>query len=192
MNERPSEKQIAIKLNEYYISQLDDLAKRGHTNRRQLMMNFIKLWMDELERSNTAIFFHLAIILRGIEVEMRMDFIRKREFLESYIPEKPFPIILTGDDDLQVGIAASKASMSKHHMMKNMIVTGIEELDAITDYNEFQFSDVEEKLKKSFGIIMAKAFMAFKEGIKDHEPLKRKGSKSSVLSSLGAWMKKRK
>jgi predicted DNA-binding protein len=126
MSDSPSEKQIAIKLNEQYISRLDNLAKRGRTNRRQLMVNFIKLWLDELERSNTAVLFHSAIIHRGIEVEMRLDSRRKREFLESYIPEKPFPIILSEDDNLRVGIAASKASMSRHHMIKNMSVIGIE------------------------------------------------------------------
>ena len=52
MNENLGEKQIAIKLSDNYISRLDDLAKRGHTNRRQLMLNFIKIWLNELKEIN--------------------------------------------------------------------------------------------------------------------------------------------
>ena len=82
------EKQIAIKLSENYIYRLDDLAKRGNTNRRQLMVNFIKVWLDELKETKSENYFHLAIILRSIEADMEQDYSRRSEFIESNLPEK--------------------------------------------------------------------------------------------------------
>jgi len=174
MNEL-GEKQIAIKLSEKYISRLDCLAKRGNTNRRQLMVNFIKLWLDELKATNSANFFHLAIILREIEAEFEMDQKRRSEFVESMFPspEKPFPIILSEDESLYVVSSAGRCNMTRHHMMKNMVITGLEELEVLTDDQEYDFSVVEPNLKKALGIIMAKGFRAFREGIKEKSPLKR-------------------
>jgi hypothetical protein len=167
------EKQIAIKLSENYISRLDDLARRGNTNRRQLMVNFIKVWMDELKESNSANFFHLAIILRSIEADMEQDYSRRSEFIESNLPEQPFPIMLTEDDSIYVVSCAGRANMTRHHMMKNMVITGIEELEELTDRKKYDFSVVEPKLKRAFGIIMAKGFRAFRKGIREKQPLKR-------------------
>jgi hypothetical protein len=174
MIENLIEKQIAIKLSENYISHLDDLAKRGKTNRRQLMVNFIKIWLDELRESNSANFFHLAIILRGIEDDMEQDSARRSEFIESNFPEKPFPIMLPEDDSLYVVSCAGRCNMTRHHMMKIMVITGIEELEELTDNKEYDFPVVEPKLKIAFGIIMAKGVKAYREGIQEKRPLKRK------------------
>jgi len=173
MIENLVEKQIAIKLSEKYISCLDDLARRGHTNRRQLMLNFIKVWLDELQEINKANFFHLAIVLRGIKADMNQDGSRRTEFVESNLPEKPFPIILSEDDNRYIVSFAGRANMTRHHMMKSMVITGIEELEELTDNKEYDFSVVEPKLKRTFGIIMAKGFRAYKEGIREKSPLKR-------------------
>jgi hypothetical protein len=173
MNENLGEKQIAIKLSEKYISRLDDLARRGHTNRRQLMLNFIKIWLNELKEVNKANFFHLVIVLRGIEADMNQDGSRRTEFVESNLPEKPFPIILSEDDSLYIVSCAGRANMTRHHMMKSMVITGIEELEEMTNDKEYDFSVVELKLKRAFGVIMAKGFRAYKEGIREKSPLKR-------------------
>jgi hypothetical protein len=174
MIENLVEKQIAIKLSENYISRLDDLARRGDTNRRQLMLNFIKIWLNELKEINKADFFHLAIILRGIEADMEQDDPRRTEFVESNLPEKPFPIILSRNDSLYIISCAGRANMTRHHMMKSMVITGIEELEELTDNKEYDFSVVEPKIKRAFGVIMAKGFRAFREGIREKNPLKRK------------------
>jgi len=168
------EKQIAIKLSENYIYRLDDLAKRGNTNRRQLMVNFIKVWLDELKETKSENYFHLAIILRGIEADMEQDSSRRSEFIESNLPEKPFPVMLAEDDSTYVVSYAGRANMTRHHMMKKMVITGIEELEELTDRKEYDFSVVEPKLKRAFGIIMAKGIRAFREGIREKQPLKRK------------------
>jgi hypothetical protein len=171
-----NEKQIAIKLSEKYISRLDDLAKRGNTNRRQLMVNFIRMWMDELKESSSANFFHLAIIIREIEADTKMDCNRRSEFVELLhpSPERPFPIMLSEDDRLLMVSCSGRCNMTRHNMMKKMVITGIEELEVITSDQEYQYSVVEPKLKRAFGIIMAKGFRAFSEGIKEKTPLKRR------------------
>jgi len=174
MIENLVEQQIAIKLSENYILRLDDLARRGNTNRRQLMVNFIKIWMNELKESSSANFFQLAIILRSIEADMNQDDPRRAEFVESNLPEKPFPIILSRNDRLYIVSCAGRANMTRHHLMKSMIITGIEELEELTDNKEYDCSIVEPKLKRAFGIIMAKGFRAYREGIREKRPLKRK------------------
>ena len=173
MIENLVEQQIAIKLSENYILRLDDLARRGNTNRRQLMVNFIKIWMNELKESSSANFFQLAIILRSIEADMNQDDPRRAEFVESNRPEKPFPIMLNEDDSLYIVSCAGRANMTRHHMMKSMVITGIEELEEMTDNKEYDFSVVEPKLKRAFGIIMAKGVKAYREGIREKSPLKR-------------------
>lgn len=175
MIENLDEKQIAIKLSEKYISRLDDLAKRGHTNRRQLMHNFIKIWLEELYESSTANFFHLAIILRDIEAHMNQDHGRQSKFVESNYIEKlfPIPIMLSENDSRYIDSYTGRANMTRHHMMQSMIITGIEELEELTDNKEYDYSVVEPKLKKAFGIIMAKGSRAFREGIREKRPLKR-------------------
>jgi predicted DNA-binding protein len=173
MIENLVEKQIAIKLSENYIFRLDDLAKRGNTNRRQLMVNFINIWINELKEINKANFFHLAIVLKGIEADMEQDDPRRAEFVESNLPEKPFPIILSRNDSLYIISCASRANMTRHYMMKSMVITGIDELEELTDKKEYDFSVVEPKLKRAFGIIMAKGVKAYREGIREKSPLKR-------------------
>jgi len=176
MVENAYEKQIAIKLNEKHISRLDNLAKRGNTNRSQLMVSFIRVWLNELRESTSAMYFHLAIILKEVKAEIDGDRARKTEFVESSFPEpeKPFPIKLNEDDALYLVFCTGSANMTRHHMMKKMIITGIEELEELTGGKEFDYSNVEPELKKKFGIIMAKGFMAYTEGIKEKRPLKRK------------------
>jgi hypothetical protein len=170
------EKQIAIKLSEEYISRLDDLAKRGSTNRRQLMVNFIRLWMEELKESSSANFFHLALILREIQADMEMDFNRRSEFVELLhpSPERPFPIMLGEDERLYMVNFASRCNLTRHNFMKKMVIVGIEELEVVTGENEYEFRLVQQKLKRAFGIIMAKGLRAFREGIKEKSPLKCK------------------
>ena len=169
------DKQIAIRLSEKYIARLDDLAKRGNTNRRQLMVNFIRIWLEELRESNSANFFNLGLIVREIQAEMEMDFNRRPEFVElvNPSPERPLPIILSEDDSLYMVSSAGRCNMTRHNFMKKMVVTGIEELEILTGEREYEYSAVEPKLKKAFGIIMAKGLRAFREGIKEKSPLKR-------------------
>lgn len=173
MTENPGDKQIAIKLSEKYISRLDDLAKRGHTNRRQLMVNFVRIWMDELKESNSANFFHLALILRGIEADFKSDNRRRSEFIESNYPEKPFPIMLSEDDEMDISAFAGRANMTRHHMMKSMVITGIEELEELTNNKEYEFLGVRQKLKKAIAAIMAKGSKAAMEVIREKNFFKR-------------------
>ena len=170
------EKQISIRFSEVYKSRLDDLAKRGDTSRSQLMVNFIKIWLEELRESHSANFFHLAIILREIDAEFEMDRYRKSEFVEllNPSPEKPFPVRLLEDNIIDLTAFAGMCNMTRHNMMKTMIVTGIGELEALTDDTEYGLSVIEPKLKRAFGIIMARGAKAFMQGRKEKKPLKRK------------------
>jgi hypothetical protein len=81
--------------------------------------------------------------------------------------------MLSEDDSLYIVSYAGRANMTRHHMMKSMVITGIEELEEMTNDKEYDFSVVEPKLKRAFGIIMAKGAKAFKEGIREKRPLKR-------------------
>lgn len=171
------EKQIAIKLSEKYISRLDALAKRGNTNRRQLMVNFIKIWLEELRESNSSNFYHLAIILREIEADFKSDHSRRSEFIEliNPSPERPLPIILGEDDSNYLVSCAGRCNLTRHNMMKTMIVTGIGELEILTHDKDYDFSIVTPEIKRAFGVIMARGKRAFIEGRKEKHPLKRQG-----------------
>lgn len=168
MDENLGDKQTAIKLGEKYIARLDDLAKLGNTSRRQLMMSFIKAWLNEFEEGKKAQYFKLAIVLREVEADNCMDFKRRSEFVELFHPdpERPLPIIQNEDDYTYMSFCSGSANMTRHHMMKSMVITGIQELEIITGGKKYDFSVVEPKLKKALKIIMERGFKAYREGTK--------------------------
>jgi hypothetical protein len=159
-------KQIAVKYDEYTKDRLDRLARNGAVNRHHLMLSFINIWLGVLKNADMAALFHFAIILRDFEALTKGILRSQREIPDSRVPEKAFPIKLGETTIFDIERFASRANMSNHQLMKNMIIIGIEELENITDYKAYQFGAVEPKLYKSFEMIMKKGFKAFKAGIK--------------------------
>jgi hypothetical protein len=170
------QKQIAVKLSDKYISRLDDLVRRGGMNRSQLMVHFIRVWLQELIGTPATGFFHLAIILREKKADLWGDHRRQSEFVELFnpSPERPLPIKLNEDDVMHITAFAGMSNITRHNMMKAMITTGIEEMEILTEGKKYEFSAIEPKLKREFGIILARGFKAFTEGIKEKKPLKRR------------------
>ncbi len=163
---RNEEKQIPVKLDDFFIGRLDTLAKRGAMNRHHLMLSFVNVWLNVLEKSEMSHVFYLALILRDLEAPLNGILRPQREFTESRLPEKPLPIKITAEDIFKIDCFANKANISRHQLMKNMIITGIEELEEATEHKPYQFATIEPLLHKSFAMIMAKGFKALKAGIK--------------------------
>jgi predicted DNA-binding protein len=167
MTSRIDEKQIAIKLNDNLIERLDSLAKRGGMNRSHLMLSFVDTWLSVLEMSRLTFTFLVANILRVHEAQVkgRMG-VYEHKNSGSGIPEKPIPIKLSEADIFKVIGHAMKSHISRHQMLKIMIIVGIEELEAITDHKPYQFWEIEQQLYNEFSMIMKKGVRVFKEFIK--------------------------
>lgn len=161
------EKQIAIKLNDNLIGRLDSLAQLGDMKRSHLMLSLVNIWLNVLETSPLKLMFFAANILRVHEAQMkgRMG-VYEHEYSGSRIPEKPIPIKLSEADIFKVLGHAMKSHISRHQMLKIMVIVGIEELEAITDKKPYQFGDIEQRLFKEFSMLMKKGERVFKEFIK--------------------------
>jgi len=153
------EKQIAIKLNERVISSLDGLAKNGSTNRSHLMLSLINIWISVLENVPMAGLFYITSLLRS-RVQLYPGY--PLEFTESRLPEKPLPLKLSDSTIETVLGLASVNRISRHQLLKVMIIVGMEELEDLTDRTPFEFGAIEQQLHKSFTKLMEKGFKAFK------------------------------
>ena len=166
MTSRPDGKQIAVRLNESMISRLDHLAKLGSTNRHHLMLSLVSFWLNVLDETKLARVFYIANLHRVREEQRNGNFAYEHEFQAERIPEKPLPIKLTDGDNWNVGCFANHSHLSKHQLMKTMIIVGIEELEKIIDVNGFDIASVEPKLLKGFKRILQKGDKAHKAYLK--------------------------
>jgi hypothetical protein len=158
------ETQIAVRLNEYFINRLDGLARRGEMNRKHLMLSVVNIWLNVLEKSRMSHVFYVASILK--DHEDRLNGNMKRDFSENRLPEKPIPIKFTEEEIFNINRFASFNHISRHQLLKTMIIISIEELDEATDYKSYQFGELEPKLYNAFGMMMKKGFKAFEAYIK--------------------------
>lgn len=166
MTSQVDEKQVSIKFNDLFIGRLDALAKSGEMNRNHLMLSFVNLWVNVLDESSMRGLFYISNLLRVREVQMNCTFAYEHEFTESRIPEKPLPIKFSKESLFTIDALASVNHISRHQLLKTMIIVGIEELEEIADRKRYQFGAIENKLHDSFSTIMKKGFKAFKAYIK--------------------------
>ncbi|GFE56747.1 hypothetical protein [Geobacter sp. AOG1] len=160
------EKQIAIKLNESLIGSLDVLAKNGGMNRNHLMLSFVNIWLSVLEASKMPGLFYIANLLRVRENQMQFTPAYEHEFTESRIPEKPLPIKFNEADIFNINRFANFNHISRHLLLKTMVIVGIEEFGNLTDYRSYQFGAIEKELHNLFSNIMRKGFKAYMAYIK--------------------------
>jgi hypothetical protein len=162
---RFDEKQIAVKLNDNFISRLDVLAKKGDMNRNHLMLSIINIWISVLEDSNSGLFYISNLFrVRQIQMECRMGYEHEFENTDLRTPEKPLPLKFSESSILTITGLASLNHISRHLFLKTMIIVGIEELEEITDCKPYQFGAVEQELHNLFLNVMTKgnkAFMAY-------------------------------
>jgi hypothetical protein len=163
---RIDEKQIAIKLNDNFIGRLDVLAKKGDVNRNHLMLSFVNIWISALEDAHYPAIFYIANLLRVRQSQMDLENAYEHEFTESRIPEKPLPLKFSESSVLSILGFASQNHISRHQLLKTMIIVGIEELENLTDGKSYQLGTIEPELHKRFSLIMKKGLAAFKAYLK--------------------------
>jgi hypothetical protein len=156
------EKNIAIKLNDSLIQQIDMLAKGGGLARSQLMLSFVNIWLNVLDNSQLPHIFYAANILRVHDYQLSGEFgVYEHEFSALGIPEKPIPIKLSEADIINISGYSNKCHISRHQVLKTMVIVGIEELLRLVGNQPYQYGEVEPKLHKIFSTIMKKGFKAF-------------------------------
>lgn len=153
------EKQIAIKLNDNLISSLDALARAGDMNRNHLMLSLVNIWISVLDESRLPGLFYISNLHRVRDIQCFSP-AYEHEFTESRIPEKPLPIKFSEVSISNIDRFANFNHISRHQLLKTMIIVGIEELETIADCRPFQFGSVEKKLHHSFSTIMKKGLKA--------------------------------
>lgn len=159
MTSHMDDKQIAIKLNDYLIGSLDALAKAGDMNRNHLMLSFVNIWITVLDESRLPGLFYISNLHRVRHIQCFTQ-AYEHEFTESRIPEKPLPIKFSESSISNIDRYANFNHISRHQLLKTMIIVGIEELENITVGRPYQFGAVEKKLHDSFSTIMKKGFKA--------------------------------
>lgn len=166
MTPHMDEKQIAIKLDESLIGRLDVLAKSCGMNRNHLMLSFVNIWINVLEEANYAGIFYIANLMRVRQAQMDFSKAYEHEFTELRIPEKPIPLKFSEASISSINAFACVNHISRHLLLKTMIIVGLEELENETECGNFQFGAIEPKLHNKFSLVMKKGFRAFKAYLK--------------------------
>jgi hypothetical protein len=158
---RIDEKQISIKLNDLLIDRLDVLAKKGEMKRNHLMLSFVNIWLSVLEEARLPGLFYISNLLRVRELQMNGEFVIEHEFTETRLPEKNLPIKFSESTIFTIYTFTNVSHISRHQLLKIMIIVGIEELEKITEGKPYQFGSIEKKLFDLFSMVMNKGFKAF-------------------------------
>jgi metal-responsive CopG/Arc/MetJ family transcriptional regulator len=163
---RIDERQIAIKLNEILIGSLDSLAKNGDMNRNHLMLSIVNTWLSVLEEAKEPGLFYIASLLRVRENQRKCKFSYEHEFTESCVPERALPMKFSESCIHSINAFANFNHISRHLLLKTMVIVGIEELDELTERKLYQFGTIEQALHHSFSTIMKKGLKAYNAYIK--------------------------
>jgi hypothetical protein len=126
----------------------------------------IIVWLRVFEDSKLPNYFKLALEIRNLEAGMKGEMKPSLEYIESKFPGKALPIKLSESDSTMISVFASRTHLSRHLLMKNMILVCIEELEKITGNNPYRYADVEPQLFSSLETIMKKGRKAFLAAIK--------------------------
>ncbi len=156
------EKQVAVQLNEIYANRLDALAKGGEMNRNHLMLFIVNIWLNVLKQEAFPGMFYILNLLRVRVLQMEGHFPYEHEFTGSKLPVKSFPIKLSETTIFELGAYANHNHITKHNLLKTMIIVGIEELEEITGGKMFQLGTVEPLLHRLFSNLMKKGPQVFK------------------------------
>jgi len=157
------EKRIAVKLNDGLTNRLDSLAKRSSIIRTDLMLCLVNTWLNVLDKSQFPHIFYVANLLRVYKAQMNMELgVYEHEFSGSRILEKPIPIKIKESDIFIIYGYANKSHLSRHQLLKTMIIVGIEELEKIVPVGLYQYASVEPALSKVLSSIMSNGYKAFK------------------------------
>jgi hypothetical protein len=166
MSPQNDEKQFSVRISEYFVDRLDKLAKSGSVNRHHLQLCLIIVWLRVFEDSTLPNYFKVALEIRDLETMITGDMKPTLEYIELKYPGKALPIKLSESDSTMISIFASRTHLNRHLLMKKMILVGIEELEKITENNQYRYADVEPQLFKAIELIMKKGRKAFLAAIK--------------------------
>ena|ERR1039457_5274040 len=166
MSSQNDEKQASVRISAYFVDRLDKLAKCGSVNRHHLQLCMIIVWLRVFEDSTLPNFFKVAMEIRELEAGMKGEMKPSMEYIEMRFPGKALPIKLSESDSIKISCFASRTHLTRHLLMKNMILVGIEELEKITVNSQYRYEEIEPQLFKTFELIMKKGRKAFLAAIK--------------------------
>lgn len=166
MSPQNDEKQSSVRISAYFVDRLGKLAKSGSVNRHHLQLCLIIVWLRVFEDSTLPNYFKVAMEIRELEAGMKGEMKPSLEYIEMKFPGKALPIKLSESDSIKISCFASRTNLTRHLLMKNMILVGIEELEKITENNQYRYADVEPQLFKAIELIMKKGRKAFLAAIK--------------------------
>lgn len=123
-----SECSVSVKIKVKSLESLDKIAKKADLSRHKLMHNVLQASVEELEAFQRIGFFKVGLLARDvIETFQKISGLGRRKDLN----EKAVPIHLSQEWLDRIDTLASKADLSRHQLMKNLIEVGAEELDSL-------------------------------------------------------------
>lgn len=162
-----NDKQVAIKLNEQLIGSLDRLAKAGGTNRTTLMHMIVSTCLDALDKADMPGIFYIASLLRVRKLQLEMQFAYEHEFTGFPYPEKAIPMKFSEEALDKIGVFFNHNHITRHLLLKTIIIVGIEEMERLTDGEPYQLDKISKALFKSYSDLMKRGYKAFRTFIKD-------------------------
>lgn len=148
------DKEVSIKMNEKFIARVDKIAAKVKVSRRQMLTNLVDAGVFALSTLEDVGIFRLSVLLRDIR-EKRAG---KKLTTSTETVGGPIAIPIKLDEELlfQLDRLAEKAGLSRHHLMRNLLEIGTEQVEELTDMGITRMivliRDLPDSFKKFFEI----------------------------------------
>lgn len=160
----PGEKSISIKMNGEFIERLDRIAEKAKLSRNNYITNLLDLGVDELEKLKQIGVFQLGLYIRDVH-----DSITNKCNIKMKDPvsgERPIPIKLSEEFINRLDNLAEKAGLSRHQLMKNIILVGLEQTEALSKVGIIKLAVIIRDLPETFKAICDKGEKALEATVK--------------------------
>lgn len=156
-----NEKQISVKLADDIIQTLDKHAASFGKTRHDLIKGILEMGVDEINDLQHVGVFQLGMLVRDLHYGIK-DKLGMTPKAKNEGEGKPIPIKLSEDFIGRLDELAARADISRHHLMKNFIKVGLEELAVLEKVGLFKVATLLRDLRKGFKQVCSLGEKAFK------------------------------
>lgn len=127
MSPKANEKQITVSLSKNLLERLDSMAKHAEISRHKLILNLLSTGIEEIEFFKDVGIFQIAMIIR--DMTKSGDKGKGSELRNENISEMPIPVRMEESLVKSLDRLAERGQLTRHCLAKNIIKTGLEQLE---------------------------------------------------------------
>ena len=128
MSPKPDEIQFTVSLETDVLERLKSMAEHGSLSRHKLIVNVLKIGIEDIELLENVGIFQIAIIVRNMTESA--DKAKIRKFGEIKASEMPIPLRIDKNYIDRLERLAERGDINRQRLAQNIIKTGLEEMEA--------------------------------------------------------------